>query len=684
VDIRFVRLATTFVALIGGASLSLPCAALNVTVTAANTNAVETGTRPPAPTPVDLSSPNLGLRDVLSVLNANKAHAGTSIDSLNIVLSAGMYRLASPLVITLDPTWSSTPITITGPATGGRAILSGGRVVTGFAPVRDTSVLARLPAGARGNVLVADLRQNGITDLGVFQRHGYQLAITPAPLELFYRDQPMTLARWPATGFATIATLPNGPNGLTFTIAGAPVSDWQNEPDLHAMGYWARDWADATLPVAAVDASSGQVTLSSPAPTYGMKVGQRVFIENALSALAHPGQYYVDRANALVYFWPPTGLVDGDVQVSVVDSLLVANNATNLTVSNLMFDVARGDGIQLLGGGNDEVDHVILRNLGNRGAVSSAGSSGFRFVTIENTGEGGLVIYGGDRATLAPGNAFVEDSTIDNFARRTRAYRPGISISGAGDRALRNTIHDGPHAAIIFTGNNHEIAGNEIYRMVTETADSGAIYTGRDWTMRGTIIENNFIHDIGSASQPQATMGVYLDDEACGITIRRNVFSSVNQAVFIGGGRDNLVEDNLFANSSPAVSVDSRGLSWQKPVVDDPNGVFRTGLRTVHYDVPPYSVRYPALARILSDMPGAPLGDMIHRNVFIGGSTTVSTDSGAAQYVVVETSFGASDVVFTTSMPDSARTTFSQLQLSPSSPAIAQGFQTSLFGQPAQ
>lgn len=649
---------------------------MDVAVSAATSNAVESGQQPPAPRPVNLSTANLGLRDVLSVLNTNKALAGANITNLNIMLSAGVYRLASSLSITLDPTWANTPITVSGPASGTPAIISGARVVTGFAPVADASVLNRLPAVARGNVLVADLHKNGIADLGTFQPYGYALPIAPAPLELFYRDQPMTLARWPATGFATIGTA----NGLSFTIVGAPVAAWQNEPDLQAMGYWNRDWADATLSVQSVDPGSGSITLASPGPANGIVAGHRVFIENALSALGQPGAYYVDRQNALVYFWPPGPLNDGDVEASVVDSLLVARNATYLTIANLTLDIARGDGVQLLGGGMDVVDHVKLRNMAGRGAVSSAGSSGFRFVTVENTGAGGIVIYSGNRLTLVPGNSFIEDSTLHDFARRMRTYHPAINLAGDGDRALRNTIYNGPHAGLIFTGNNHQISGNEIYNVVTETADAGAIYTGRDWTARGTVIEDNFIHDIGTAAQPQATVGIYLDDEACGITIRRNILSHVNQAIFIGGGRDNLIEDNLFVNSTPAVYVDSRGLSWQKPLVDDPNGVFQNGLGTVNYTQPPYSLHYPALARIMTVMPGAPLGNTVHRNVVVNG-TPLFADSGAMQYVVVDMVFGSPDVVFTTQMADSARSTFSDLQLSTTSPAIQQGFQTSRFVQ---
>lgn len=660
--------------------LCTPCAAMDVVVTPAATNARESG-QTPAPNPVTLTSPNLGLRDALSVLNRNKGFAGSNIDSLNFVLAAGTYRLSAPLVVSPDPTWSSTPITITGP-TSGRAIITGGKLLSGFTPVTDAASLARLPSAARGNVVVASLSNNGITDLGTEQRHGYNIPITPAPLEIFFRDAPMTVARWPNTGFAKIQSLPDGPTGLTFTVSGGHPSAWQHEPNLEAMGYWARDWADTTLPVTSVNPSSGVLTLQAPAPEFGLLQGQRVVIENALSELDQPGEYYVDKATARVFLWPPFPMMSGDVQASVVDTLLTVNNAVNLTISNLVFDIARGDGIDLNGGGHIVVQNTTLSNMGGRGAFSNAGSSGFDSIKLAHTGEGGIVIVTGNRTTLAPGNAFVDNSDLHDFARRSHAYRPAVNVAGVGNRVSGNTIYSGPHAAILFTGNNHVISDNEIYDVVTETADSGAIYTGRDWTTRGTVIEDNFIHDIGTTTLPDATVGVYLDDEASGTIIRRNVFSRVNQAVFIGGGRDNVVEDNLFANSSPALHVDSRGLSWQNPDAVNPNGIFQTELRAVPYDQPPYSTQYPTLPNILQNHLGAPVGNVFDRNIVINGSPT-DIDAGAQPFFVPGQVFDASSVVFTSAIADADRKTFSDFTISPSSPAIAAGFTPSLFGTAA-
>lgn len=677
---------TTTAVFLAGLCAAPSLYATTVNVTAAATNAEESGLAG-TPSPLDLSAPNVALRDALSVLNANKAKAGSGITSLNIVLGAGTYRIASTLTINLDPTWSGTPITISGPADRS-AIITGSKVVTGFKAVTDANALSRLPSAARGSVVVASLAQSGVTNLGTFNRHGYSISVTPAPLEAFFRDQPMTIARWPNVGFATIASLPGGANGLSFTVNGGNPSAWAKEPNLHAFGYWSRDWADTTLPVQSVD-GSGTITLQAPAPTMGLAVGQRVFIENALSELDSPGEYYVDTNAGLLYVWPPASMTDGDIQVSVADSLIVANSATNLLVQNLTLDIGRGDGIQLNGGGKNTVDHVTILNMGNRGGVSSSGSSGFQYVTVANTGEGGLTIYSGNRTTLAPGNSFVANSTIHDYARRSRAYRPAISVSGAGDQLTGNTIYNGPHAAIIFGGNNHEIGNNEIYNVVTETSDSGAIYAGRDWTMRGTIIENNFLHDIGTASQPTATMGVYLDDEYCQTTVRRNVFANVNQPVFVGGGRDNAITDNVFVNSTPAISVDSRGMSWQKADVTNPNGVFQTALRAVPYSTAPYATQYPALPSILTNLPGVPTGNVITRNLVIGG-TPLSADSGAMQYLQIGTWFGQQDAIFASASSSassnassslSAGASYSNFILSPASPAIAQGFQTSLFSR---
>lgn len=649
------------------------CLAVEVQVTAASSNLWSSQPHAARPGRLDLSAPNLALGEVLALLAAPKAQAGagTPIDSLNLVLGAGVYRLSEPLKIQPDPSWKDTPITITGAGIG-RTVIAGSRPVDGFVPATDPAIIARLPAVARGHVLVAELAHSGISDFGQQVRHGFGIPVTPAPLELFYRDQPMTLARWPNTGFATISSLPDGETGRSFTVDGAHADAWRQEPELEATGYWARDWADITVPVEAVDAS-GKITLSAPAPQFGMKVGQRVFFDNALSELDQPGEWYLDRQAGRVYFWPPAALHDGDVEASMANSLIDITNASHVKISRLSLTAARGNGMEIRGGHDVVVEHVAIRNMGDRAAFMSGTQSGFRYVSVANTGEGGLALFGGSTVSLAPGGMFVEHSEFDRYARRSRSYRPAVSISGVGNRVVGNHIHDGPHAGIIFGGNNHLIADNEIDHVAQESADTGAIYAGRDWTARGTVIENNFFHDIGTAAKPSATMGIYLDDEFGGTTIRRNLFARVNQAVFIGGGSDVLVEDNLFVDCTPAVYIDSRGLSWQKTLALDPHGVLQQPLQTVHFEQPPYATQYPTLKTILSDRPGAPKNIVLRRNAVVGGRATM-IDAQAQPLVQTVDMFGSAEVAFAHAMSDGARNQFDDFQLAPASPALARGF----------
>jgi parallel beta-helix repeat protein len=663
---------------LGACLLPAFASALTLHVSAAATNTPADAQANAATAPTQAAG-EIGVRAALAVLGASKSRfAGGNVDRLDIVLDAGTYRLAQPLQMQFDPSWRGTPVTLSG-AGANRTIVSGAAIVRGFhAPGASDAAAARLPAAARAHVLVAKLADSGIDDAGTFERQGFGIRVTPAPLELFYRGEPQTLARWPSQGYATIASLPGGEKGTSFTVDGAPLAALKAEPELRAMGYWARDWADTTLPVESIDLSSGSVTLAAPAPILGIKTGQRMVFENALSQLDRPGEWYLDRASMTVYFWPPAPLADGDVEASVTDQLLVATSASNLTIHDLGFTDTRGNAIEIKGGQNVEIDHTTVRNAGSVAVWSSATNSHYRFMNVSNTGEGGFMVFAGNRQTLAAGNVSIEDSVIHDYARRSRTYRPAISISGVGDRIERNHIYSGPHAAIVFGGNDHVIAGNEIDHVAQETSDSGAIYMGRDWTARGTLIEGNFLHDIGSPAQPKATMGIYLDDQGSGTTIRRNVFSKVNQAIFIGGGRDNLVEDNLFVNCSPAIHLDSRGLSWQKDVTDDPNGQLRRQLALARYNQPPYSTHYPTLARLLDDGPGEPKGNVLRRNAVIGGKAT-SIDLRATPYVDTGPVFDSDDVKFVKAMPDAQRSTFADLQIAPSSPALHEGFKLPLF-----
>jgi len=82
---------------------------------------------------------------------------------------------------------------------------------------------------------------------------------------------------------------------------------------------------------------------------------------------------------------------------------------------------------------------------------------------------------------------------------------------------------------------------------------------------------------------------------------------------------DNTIENNIFIDCRPAIHVDARGLGWAKYYFDGSNNTLFDRLKAVNHDKPPYSTKYPELARLLDDEPVMPKGNKIVRNICVGG-----------------------------------------------------------------
>ncbi|MBI3850164.1 MAG: right-handed parallel beta-helix repeat-containing protein [Verrucomicrobia bacterium] len=546
--------------------------------------------------------------------------------------------------------------------------LVGGKVITGFKPVTDTVVLNRLEESARGKVLQADLKAIGISDLGEAVTDGKRL-------ELFFADQPMTLARWPNDGFVRIVGVVGGEpytsHGIVgdkigkFTYDGDRPKRWAAEKDFWLHGYWFWDWSDSYEKVESIDADKRTFNLTPPYHGYGYRKGQRYYALNLLAELDAPGEWYLDRQTGILYFWPPSPLEKSRAVVSVTPTLLTLKDASWVTFRGLTLEATRGTAVTISGGTENRIVGCTIRNTGGD-AVSIAGGTSNSVVgcDIYQTAGSGISLDGGDRKTLTPAGHSAENNHIHNFGRIYRTYRPAVNISGVGNRVVHNLMHDAPHEAIQLSGNDHFIEFNEIHSVCYETGDVGAFYMGRDWTMRGTVIRNNYFHDIRGPGLYGA-MAVYLDDATSGITVYGNVFYRAGRAAFIGGGRDNLVENNIFVECQPSVHVDARGLNWMRDTVEG-NGVMPQRLKDVPYQDALWRARYPQLPNILNDEPGAPKGNTVARNVSVGGKW-LEIEKAAEPLVRFEDNLVNDDPRFV----DAARLNF---QLRKDSPAWKLGF----------
>jgi len=583
-----------------------------------------------------------------------------------VEIRGGVYEMSTPIELTAEDSGLPNAPVVYRARKGETVRLLAGKRVTNWQKVTDQAVLSRLDENVRDKIWQANLKALGITDFGSPAGGG---------LELFFNDEPMMIARYPDEGFMRIVDVVEYDGHQIHGIKGSRVGRfyyegdrpkrWLGEKDAWLHGYWFWDWSDQRHRLKSIDPEKRILEVEPPYHYYGYRKGQWFYAYNILAELDSPGEWYLDRETGAIYFYPPTDIAKGETIVSVLPMLLIMRDVSHVRWEGFVMEGARGTVAAIYGGSDVRIAGCVIRNSGGWAVIVEGGTNhAIVSCDIYGLGEGGIALSGGDRKTLTPANHLAENNHIHDYARWHRMYRPAISLNGVGNKARHNFIHDAPHQAIAFSGNEHLIEFNLIERVCLESNDAGAIYSGRDWTWRGTIIRFNLFRDI-TGFEKQGCMGVYLDDMLCGTIVFGNIFERVTRAAFIGGGRDNIVENNIFVDCLPAVHVDARAMGWASYHVDT---TMKERLMAIPYKQPPWSERYPQLVNILEDEPAAPKGNIIRRNICVGGRW-MDIEEKAKPYVLIEGNLidVASQVLFMNAEKGDYR-------LKPNSPAVKIGF----------
>lgn len=511
---------------------------------------------------------------------------------------------------------------------------SGGQAIN-FGPLRDRDAKKRIPV-PHAHIVEADLHAQGVRDLGHRKATGFSRPTQSAPLELFFNEEPMTLARYPNNNdWMQIVSVPQSGDSLytgdqrtgrgahygRFVYEEDRVSKWTQNKDIWLQGYWTWDWADSFVLVERIDTVNSEFVLAEPHGAYGYSPEHRYFAMNILEELDSPGEWFLDKETSKLYFWPPSETERGNAVVSVMEDLMVHfDNAHHIRMEGITFEYTRGNVIKIENGSHIVIGGCIIRNIGNDAILIEGGNhNGIVSSDLYNIGDAGIYIDGGDVLTLTPGYNFAENNHIHHFSRINWTYRPAITLRGCGNRIAHNYIHDSPHMAVSFGGNDHILEYNRVHDIAKQTGDVGAFYTGFSWTQRGSIVRYNYFHDLHGPGL-YGVNAVYLDDFASGTTIFGNVFHRAGTAAFVGGGHDNLVENNVFVDSEYGIHIDARGVNWAARSMDSTlvSRLFDE-LKYVNYKKPPYSERYPELMKILDLHPGQPRGNVFRRNLSYGG-----------------------------------------------------------------
>ncbi|MGN0832433.1 MAG: right-handed parallel beta-helix repeat-containing protein [Kiritimatiellia bacterium] len=538
---------------------------------------------------------------------------------------------------------------------------AGGRVEVVFAPgvyrVTNTLALARADGAAvwraaqpgtvtfRGGCAVPAAKFRAATVNGVACRVAdvgdllpddlppwpKEFRIPPAPW-LYRNGVPLELARYPnGTDWMTytnaVVTAGEAADAGTRPAADAVICDdpraarWDFDAGVWFHGYWCHDWAESFVQGAAFDAGTrtlrflGRHQYGFGGKTWGFSA-RRYCALNALSELDAPGEWYLDRAAKRLYVVPQPGEGRAEyVLASLTTTFVAADGLTDFTFDGLAFACSHANTAVRL----DRSERVVVTNctFGNLGgkALQLTGSAsrvtGCRF---GNLGAGCIVLAGGSRRTLTKSGITVENCRFRRWARFCRTYTPGVLLQGCGQTVRGCVFREAPHNAIIFSGNDHRIESNEFDRVLLETGDAGAVYTGRNPSELGTMICGNWFHDLGDPAKRQFTSAVYFDDCDWGDSVVSNRFERLGRGVLIGGGNLFRVEGNVFADCHIGLHLDARGIRWRQ-WTEHPDWFERKFAEFLPLN-DAWRTAYPALADALATDPFFPWNNVFRANVF--------------------------------------------------------------------
>lgn len=492
-----------------------------------------------------------------------------------VVVHGGRYRVTKTLELSAEDSEG-----LYRAADDEKPVFTGGIQVQGFTLVTDPAVLARLPEEARGKVWQADLKAHGVGELKplVLGGFGSGRGFKTHPVnELFFNGQPMTLARWPNEGFEHIADIvvddghtEHGRKGSRvgrFRYTGDRPARWKDDKDVWLYGYWFWEWADSYEKLAGIDLARKEIALEPPYHKYGYRKQGTWCAVNLLSEIDRPGEWYLDREQRMLYFYAPSDPRKATVELSLLTEPFVrVEKADHVGFIGLTWELGASDGIAIHGGNNCFLMGCIIRRGAGDGVEIQGGyRHGITSCDIESMGRGGARISGGDRKSLITGGHGMIDCHIHHLSRIDHTYTPAVLLSGAGNEINGCLFHDIPSSAIRVAGNDHRVERCEVYNVVTESDDQGAVDMHADPTFRGNQFRFNYFHHIGSWRTPKqgtpcGQAGIRLDDAISGTLVYGNIFyrCSSGQAGFGGvqihGGKDNVIDNNMFIDCQAAVS----------------------------------------------------------------------------------------------------------------------------------
>ncbi|MHB8897374.1 MAG: right-handed parallel beta-helix repeat-containing protein [Thermoguttaceae bacterium] len=494
---------------------------------------------------------------------------GPLSEPVTVLLTDGLHLRQQPLVLSPEDSGTEAcPVTYTA-APGAKAILSGGRRITGWKQQPNGTWTVEIPEAQKG------------------KWHFRQL---------YVNEKLCTRARTPNEGFFRVAGFPEGtPKTVNYhtdcqSFEYAPGDldpNWANLDDVEVIVY--HFWTDSHLPIRSIDTGKRVVTFKHKAGKVFTDDfttdGARYIVENVREGLDQPGEWYLDRKTGVVTYRPRPGedMATAEVIAPVAPALVRLEGRpaerqpvehihfANLSLMYTHFELPPGNSndpqgsasvpaaVVLAGARDCSFERCAIRNLGTSAIEVSAGSSGNRFLQneISFVAACGFRVdgasAGGSPLLRTRGNT-ISDNAIHHYGD-VYPSAVGILLMNTSENLVEhNDIHHGWYTGVSIGwswGYQRSAAfGNRVEQNHIHTigqgllSDMGAVYTLG--VSPGTTIRNNLIHQV-EANQ-YGGWGIYNDEGSTHILIENNVVYNTKFAGYnIHYAKELTVRNNIFA-----------------------------------------------------------------------------------------------------------------------------------------
>jgi parallel beta-helix repeat protein len=240
--------------------------------------------------------------------------------------------------------------------------------------------------------------------------------------------------------------------------------------------------------------------------------------------------------------WAPDGQSpEGRVWAAPKASAIDATDSSNVTIDGVrIFSASTG-----IDGSNSTDLHVLNSEIVNSAEDGIfAGGSGLLVhnTSIANSVRNGILGFYGITGSVVTNSTVTSTGT---FGMPKRSKGAIVFEEASGQRIVNNKISDASYIAI-RVHRNALVANNTIDRVCLILTDCGGIYTfAPDKQPLNVRIEGNTIRRL---AQRQA-YGVYLDDNANGVLVTRNIISDNPGGMELHNGFNNIVTHNVFSTS---------------------------------------------------------------------------------------------------------------------------------------